>query len=514
MNLTAITDGRLTNDALSTSAHAQRLCRRAKELEDAGDYDAASEVLSEFWPSRYEPPVLGDLDADAKADVLLRIGALVGWTGSASQAVDAQETAKNLISQSIEIYEGLGEKERAVGARSDLALCYWRQGEFDEARILLNEVVEQFEHCDEGTRVTALIRQALVEKTAGRYAKALAMYRALAPQVQKMTSHALKGTFHNGLGTVLNCLALAECSEEHMDLALVEFAAASYHFEQAGHTSHCARVENNLGYLFFTLNRFQEAYTHLDRARRLCGEVEDLGIAAQIDETRARALMAQGRLPEAERFAQAAIKTLERGGEQSLLTEALTTLGIVLSRLGKIARARASFQRAVEVAQTTGDPEEEGRSRLSLIEELGQQISVEELVSNYVAALDLLKNSQDPASSKRLISCAQTVIGALDPPSNRKTEVDANTWEGFSFKEAVLAYEREILARALRETGGAVTKTARLLGFNHHQSLIALINSRHKGLVGLRAPARTRRRSIIKNGKNQSKKRRRTAVKA
>jgi hypothetical protein len=108
------------------------------------------------------------------------------------------------------------------------------------------------------------------------------------------------------------------------------------------------------------------------------------------------------------------------------------------------------------------------------------------------------------------------VIDALDPPSNRKTEVDANgnTWEGFSFKEAVLAYEREILARALRETGGAVTKTARLLGFNHHQSLIALINSRHKGLVGLRAPARTRRRSIIKKGKNQSKKRQRTAVKA
>ena len=142
------------------------------------------------------------------------------------------------------------------------------------------------------------------------------------------------------------------------------------------------------------------------------------------------------------------------------------------------------------------------------IEELGQQISVGELVSNYGAALDLLKNSQDQVSGKRLVACAQKVIGALDPSESRKAEAEAEeiNWEGFSFKREVLAYEKELLTRALRETGGAVTKAARLLGFNHHQSLIALINSRHKGLVGLRAPARIRRKSIIKKDKKTSQK--------
>jgi hypothetical protein len=228
--------------------------------------------------------------------------------------------------------------------------------------------------------------------------------------------------------------------------------------------------------------------------------------------------MAEGRLNEAERFAHTAVKTLERGGEQSLLAEALTTHGTVLARMGKIARAKASLQGAIEVAQTSGDLEGAGRAHLSTIEELGQQISVDDLVSNYKAALDLLQTSQDPATTRRLISCAQKMIGTLDMVGERDAAADAsangNNWEGFSFKQQVLDYEKAIISRALRDTGGAVTKAARLLGFNHHQSLIALINSRHKGLQGVRSAVRKRRRSIIKVGKNSSKRRARHALKS
>ena len=508
MNITTLNKSILVSQGLSSSDRVQQLCQLAKQLEESGDYERACELLSEFWPNHYEPPLLDGLDPRSQAELLVRVGALVGWTGSAGQEREAQETAKDLISRGIEIYQALGDSGRATSARSDLALCYWRQGAFDEARILFKDVVDHFGECDEKTKITALIRQAIVEKTAGRYTDALSMYRAVAPMVEKTESHALKGSFHIGLGTLLNNLALAERSEEHMDRALVEFAAASYHFEQAGHTRYCARVENNLGYLFFTLNRFEEAYSHLNRARRVCADVADVGTAAQVDDTRARALMTEGRLPEAERFAQAAVRALERGGEQSLLAEALTTHGTVLARMGKVARAKSALQRAIEVGQTSGDLEGSGRAHLSLIEELGQQISLDEMASHYNAASDLLKSAQDSATTARLIACGRRVVSALDPSRGQKTRaiLSETEWEGFSFKKQVLEYEKEILARALRDTGGAVTKAARLLGFNHHQSLIALINARHKGLVGLRAPARVRRKSIINRGKNTGRK--------
>ncbi len=518
MNLTTLSVSQSANQSLSLSERAQHTCQLAKELEKAGEYEAACATLGDFWQNRHESSSLEGLDARARAVVLLRVGNLVGWTGSTSQAGQEQERAKNLISRSIEIFEELGDAGQGAAALSDLAVCYWRQGAFDEARVVLQRVASNAIQCDEETRAVALIRQALLEKTAGKYDTAMALYAVAAPLVEKADSQALKGSFHNGRGTLLNRLAVAENSEEKMDQSLIEFAAASFHFEQAGHHRHRARVENNLGYLFYTIKNFDEAHKHLNRARRLFLDVQDIGGAAAVDETRARALLADGRLTEAERFAHAAVKVLDLGGEQAVLAEALTTHGTVLARMGKIGRAKAALRRAIEVAQTSGDLEAAGRTHLTTIEELGQQISVDEVVSNYQAALDLLETSQDQAATKRLISCAQKVIGTLSTADDTDVDIDLSeagkSWDGFSFKQEVLDYEKAIISRALRDTGGAVTKAARLLGFNHHQSLIALINSRHKGLLGVRSAVRKRRRSIIKVGKNGSKKQTLAAVKS
>jgi len=63
--------------------------------------------------------------------------------------------------------------------------------------------------------------------------------------------------------------------------------------------------------------------------------LKDSGSIAQVDETRARVLLAQGRNVEAEKVIRSAVRTLEAGGEQALLAEVLTTQGTVLARLGQ-----------------------------------------------------------------------------------------------------------------------------------------------------------------------------------
>src|ERR1700694_1275728 len=87
-------------------------CRIAKQLEKAGEYEAACEALSEFWPERKGLPKLDDLDEPAKAEILLRVGALAGLLGSADQTEGSQETAKDLITRSVEIFEQLGQAEK------------------------------------------------------------------------------------------------------------------------------------------------------------------------------------------------------------------------------------------------------------------------------------------------------------------------------------------------------------------------------------------------------------------
>ncbi len=482
---------------LTLQERAVLCCQLAKQLEKAGEYEGAYEALSEFWPERDGPPKLDGLDNRMKAEVLLRVGALAGWLGSADPAGASQEAAKNLITRSVGIFEELGISRLAAEARSDLALCYWREGSFDEARDTLIAVIEEVDGSDNQLLAKALLRKAIVEKTAGRYVAALEVYREAAAIIEQVEDHAPRGELHNGLGTLLNCLGQAQGREDYIDRSLIEFAAASFHFEQAGHTRYHASVENNLGFLYFTLGRFADAHKHLDRARSLFLAMDDSVHMAQVDDTRARTLLAEGRLREAERFARAAVQTLEKGDEQALLAEALTTYGIALARMGNHARSRALLQRAIEVAETAGDLEGAGRAHLSIIEEMGGQTSATELASIYQSAADLLQRSQDPSVGKRLIACARTVIEALGNSESENREAAEHSWEGFSFKEKILDCERALIERALRDANGSVTRAARLLGFKHHQSLISLINSRHKELLKTRTAVRKRRRHIF-----------------
>src|SRR5437870_5453874 len=489
---------------LTVVERAIRCCDVAKQLEKAGEYEAACESLSEFWPERDGPLNLTELDEAARAEVLLRVGALAGWLGSTDQTEGSQETAKDLITQSIDLFQHLGLSERVTEARADLALCYWREGSYDEARATLAEALDSLGEKDSDLRALLLIRAGIIEARTQQLHEAMRLYSEAAPLLDRSEDHALKGAFHNGYGSVFQRLATPENREDYLDRALMEYTAASFHFELAGNTRYLARVENNLGYLFFTIGKFDEAHKHLDRARRFFFALSDMSMIAQVDDTRARTLLAEGRVAEAERVARNAVRTLEKGDEQAVLAEALTTHGVAFARLGDYPSAKRLLQRAIEVAETTGDPEGAGRAKLSIIEELSGQTPAPQLVSIYQSAAKLLKQSQDPSTSKRLIACAQKVIEGLRTREFQGYEAKDLSWA--SFKREIRKAEKALLSRALREAEGSVTKAAHLLGFKHHQSLISIINIRHKELLKTRTRIRKRRRHIF----SESRKTRRT----
>jgi CheY-like chemotaxis protein/tetratricopeptide (TPR) repeat protein len=475
---------------------ARLCCQAAKQLEKAGEYESGFEALQAFWSERDASPIVEGLDQRSMAELLMRIGALAGWLDSTQQAARGQENAKNLITQSIEIFELLGDVEKLAEARADLALCYWREGSLDEARIHLADALSFANSLNQNNdlKATILIRSGIVEMGGQRLNDALRISNEAAALVEQSSDEALKGTFHNYFAMLYNRMGAAENRLDYVDRALIEYAAAGFHFEQAGHVRFQGCVENNLGFLFFQLGRFADAHRHLERAERLFVEKDDQLHIAQITETRARTFLAEGRLQEADRAVRAAIKTLERGGEQALLAEAVTTQGLVSARMGNYLRSKVLLDRAVEIAASAGDFESAGRAKLCIIEELAEQIPSTELASIYESAVALLHGSQDPSSGRRLIACARRVIDVLE--SDRLVEYvcpEDHSWEGFSFKQEVLKNERALIARALRDAGGAVTVAARLLGFKHHQSLASLINNRHTDLLQTRSAVRPRR---------------------
>ena len=489
----------IDNPSLTVNERASLRCRLARHQEAAGDYDAAREAMGELWQGLGARPMLEALDDETKAQVLQRAGAITGWLGSANQIEGSQEMAKDLISESVRMFEELGKRTRVGEARSDLAVCYWRAGAYDEARVTLEEALAEFNERDVEQRTIALIWKAEVERASKRLNEALLVYNQTAPLFAEVTDHSLAAHFHHGFANALKDLRAAENREDYTDRALIEYAAAGFHFEQAGHIRYQACVESNIGSLLGIIGRFENAHEHLDRAQMLMTRLKDNVHLAQVDDTRARVLLAEGRVVEAEKTVRAAVHTLEKGDELSLLAEALTTHGVALARLGHSDQARAALERAITVAEQVGDFESAGVSALTIIEILGASLSNEEVWATIDHAGVLLEKTEDNATLRRLANAFRSLFltHAMPTPSD---------WTNFSFKRAVQRYEGHLIKLALRETGGKVTAAARLLGFNHHQSLIALIESRHKELLTKRTPIHKRRQHLMPHAKRKQKK--------
>jgi len=310
---------------------------------------------------------------------------------------------------------------------------------------------------------------------------------------QDIGNHLLRGSFHNEFAIVLRNLGAAENREDYIDRALIEYAAASYHFEQAGHIRYQACVENNLGFLFSTIGKFADAHERLDRAQMLFTRLKDSVHLAQVDETRAHLLLAEGRVVDAEKISRRAVRTLEKGDEQSLLAEALTTHGVALARLGHHEKARSALERAIDEAQQVGDVESAGNTALDMIEELGSYLSNDDLYATVECAKMLLEKTRDMASVWRLANCACRVLSLTHASGSYPACVN---WAHFSLEPEVLRYEAHFIKLALKDSGGRVTRAARLLGLSGHQYLGFILNSRHKNLLSDRTPILPRKRSF------------------
>lgn len=439
----------LETKTLSRDQRAELRCQLAKGYEDTGDYEAARQVMSELWLHLGDRPQVEGLAQSTAAEVLLRVGVLTGWIGSKQQIPDAQETAKDFISESINTFESFSDVKVAE-AQTEIALCYWRTGDYDEARLILNELLAK-NGIDDDVKAKALLRLAIVEYSEERFSEALEILTDNVELFEKITNPTLKGSYHNNLANLWMALGKSENREDYTDRAFVELAAASYYFEEAGHKGYLANAENNLGFLYFKANRFKNAHEHLDRARRIMSGLKDKVALGQCEETRARVFLIEGRNAEAEKTARSAVEVLEKGGQQDLLAEALITHGTALARLDFYSQSYATLHHAIEVAQQAGVESYAERAALIIMKELGDHLSL------------------------------------------RK----AKTLTGRTLIEEVRAYEGDLIRQALITSKGKVTRAAKLLGVTH-QRLIYIIENRHKDLIPVRNPVQLRPKSIIK----------------
>ena len=103
------TSPKLETAQFTTNEEAALCCRTALELRDRGDYDGARDAMAPLWNGIGSRPNTEGLHSSVVPEVLLCAGILTGWLGSRNEIKEADDYARDLITESIRLYEEAGD---------------------------------------------------------------------------------------------------------------------------------------------------------------------------------------------------------------------------------------------------------------------------------------------------------------------------------------------------------------------------------------------------------------------
>ncbi|HYP50898.1 MAG TPA: tetratricopeptide repeat protein [Pyrinomonadaceae bacterium] len=429
---------------------AKICCQKARRFEDAGSYATAESVMQPFWNGVGTRPHTEHLEEDVKAEILLRCGVIAGWIGNNKSIPHSQEWAKDLISESLFIFESLGLAEKAVESQIELAPCYWRGGAFDEARIFLSMTIEKIkfdESIGDDIKALAYLRRAVLSNDEALHREAIYYLEQGNKFFDSDKNPSLKGKYHNQMGIALQSIGDSQNNPEFLDRALIEYSAAGIYFEEAGHKRYTAFVENNIGMVYLSLKKFAEAHEHFETAKKIFTNLKEHIFVAQVEESIAKALIGQNLPDIAENFARKSSATFEKAERFALMIESQITLGIALSRMKKFEQARIEFENAEQIAVRMTLPNLAGLAVLTLLEELKSQFSHAEFTEYYNKADRYFGSHAEIEMLRRLRNLAKHLIN----DNHREEALAAANAAGKRAASADMSEEMENIEEKINE---------------------------------------------------------------
>lgn len=439
---------------------ATEMCEQLEELERAGDYAGLRALIAELWPSR------DSLTEIERAELLLRAGLLAGRTGESPEPGLPHETAKDMLTESMRIFERHGKRMKAAEAALGLGVSCKQDGTFDDALVWLRRAEELTPADEKLLRCKTRLMCAIVEEDAGRLQEALQIHEEIARLfLPKLEDDGLAGKCHNERAIVLRRLWQATDKADYADAALIEYAAAGWHFERGGDLRCRAIIENNTAYLKLALGRPLDALENVQAALRVVERSKDRLLIASYEETHAQVLLALRRHRAAIAAARRSVRLLQIGGERALLVESFVTLGVCYARGGDKEGAFESFMAAIEVAEFIEFGDGLVKASIALLEEL-PDLPASQRWEVHHKYLKHMAGSQDGSLIRRHSDCLAKTCEMLAVAGATNASELRPVWDGFSLDETLDALERFCIVLAFEEAGGCQTRAAKLLGIS------------------------------------------------
>ena len=138
---------------------------------------------------------------------------------------------------------------------------------------------------------------------------------------------------------------------------------------------------------------------------------------AQLNETLSRLYIGTKEYERAQELISQAIRVFEHADAEAILAEALTTSGIVSSRLGRFSEAKRSFEAAYKISERCSNNEGAGLALLTMFEELGDRLDF----SEKIPVAEKLKNLLATTQQRSLQARVEKSIAKISSPAEKES---------------------------------------------------------------------------------------------
>lgn len=420
----------------SSIADIKQLIGNAKNAELCRDINNLRYVLQGVWDDYDNLPKFDEFQPTIRAELFRLCGFLMTFYGRSLNKLEYQSKAKDLLINSIEIFDTENSLIGAAESRISLAFCYWNNGEISEAISIIEMVKAEFENTNHPVYLQAQINQLLFLVWESKLNEARKLLEKINIAAHLCDDLRLKSMFHSESAIIYRRL-------KEYDLAESNYREAIRLASKAKNTRFIAVNYNNLAYFYRDHQKYNLSHLYANKALKIYTDLGDEGWIPHVLDTIALIFLDERKNAEALETIERAVGYFYKGEDTTGLLDALWTKARCFLSLGELEESLTVFSELQFVA----------RSRVG-------DIAVNKYSKLLAKELYILRNLALP--------------------------------------EEVSEFKKTLVSAALVEANGEIGKAAKILKFKKHQNLSEILEKQFPGLREELGFTRRARRSIKK----------------
>lgn len=321
-----------------------KLCEKLIRLERQGRYEEALSKIGDLWQDKSALPDTQDLPPSLTAEFILRCGSLFGFLGHNKQLPGSQEKSRNLLTFARNLFLENYNIEKIAECENYLALTYWRTGEFNEAKVWLDESFSHNLPDSNQTRIYSYVIKGLVLFSAQQYKEVLDLFLPIEKTVRNCPDFCLKGAYYNQIGNAREKLG-------DIPNALQTLELAKNYYQKARHQVYYGVILNDIAYLCKTIGDYEKAHQMIDASTQTFKKIKDRTREGFSLDTKANIYLAENRFEPALKTVEKAVEILRSSENAGYLIETFNTKIKILISSDDLTSATFCLMEAVEIAK-------------------------------------------------------------------------------------------------------------------------------------------------------------------